>query len=205
MLPDGPNGVPVELHPLDGVSGEAPPQELLCIFGTGDFGRSLGQRLLHSGYRVVYGSRRPGSSGPVPHGAQVRRRSFEPPPPKPPPPALTSEQFHGGPPLELTAGGGVGGVTLLSAFRGLAVQQTRQGYYLERLCVLVCARACVRARLCVRSCVRVCVCVCVLVSVLLKTQLLFYLHFCVTQVRKGNSSATSAYKVPRARVCVSRR
>lgn len=46
-------------------------QELLCIFGTGDFGRSLGQRLLQAGYRVVYGSRRPHSCGPLPHGAQV--------------------------------------------------------------------------------------------------------------------------------------
>ncbi|KAG7279519.1 hypothetical protein CRUP_034620 [Coryphaenoides rupestris] len=31
----------------------APEQELLCIFGTGDLGRSLGQRLLQTGYRVV--------------------------------------------------------------------------------------------------------------------------------------------------------
>uniref|UniRef100_A0A3B3ZGI7 STEAP family member 4 n=1 Tax=Periophthalmus magnuspinnatus TaxID=409849 RepID=A0A3B3ZGI7_9GOBI len=43
----------------------------LCIFGTGDLGRSLGQRLLQTGYRVVYGSRRPDSCGPVPQGAQV--------------------------------------------------------------------------------------------------------------------------------------
>ncbi|XP_075968941.1 metalloreductase STEAP4-like [Anarhichas minor] len=49
----------------------APEQELLCIFGTGDFGRSLGQRLLQSGYRVVYGSRRPHSCGPLPPGAQA--------------------------------------------------------------------------------------------------------------------------------------
>ncbi|XP_051261820.1 metalloreductase STEAP4 [Dicentrarchus labrax] len=49
----------------------APEQELLCIFGTGDFGRSLGQRLLQTGYRVVYGSRRPHSCGPLPQGAQV--------------------------------------------------------------------------------------------------------------------------------------
>ncbi|XP_059908986.1 metalloreductase STEAP4-like isoform X3 [Gadus macrocephalus] len=51
---------------------EPPPeQELLCIFGTGDLGRSLGQRLLQTGYRVVYGSRRPHSCGPLPPGAQV--------------------------------------------------------------------------------------------------------------------------------------
>uniref|UniRef100_A0A7N6BUI3 STEAP family member 4 n=1 Tax=Anabas testudineus TaxID=64144 RepID=A0A7N6BUI3_ANATE len=49
----------------------APEQELLCIFGTGDLGRSLGQRLLQTGYRVVYGSRRPHSCGPLPERAQV--------------------------------------------------------------------------------------------------------------------------------------
>ncbi|KAM7383546.1 hypothetical protein PAMP_003189 [Pampus punctatissimus] len=49
----------------------APEQKLLCIFGTGDLGRSLGQRLLQSGYGVVYGSRRPHSCGPLPPGAQV--------------------------------------------------------------------------------------------------------------------------------------
>lgn len=78
MSTDGPSGVLTEvkpesvpLNPLDGAA--APPeQELLCIFGTGDFGRSLGQRLQHSGYRMVYGSRRPGSCGPVPQGAQVK-------------------------------------------------------------------------------------------------------------------------------------
>uniref|UniRef100_A0AAV2MDI3 Pyrroline-5-carboxylate reductase catalytic N-terminal domain-containing protein n=1 Tax=Knipowitschia caucasica TaxID=637954 RepID=A0AAV2MDI3_KNICA len=43
----------------------------LCIFGTGDLGRSLGQRLLQTGYSVVFGSRRPDSCGPVPQGAQV--------------------------------------------------------------------------------------------------------------------------------------
>ncbi|KAM9353657.1 metalloreductase STEAP4-like [Symphorus nematophorus] len=59
----------VSLCPLG--TAAAPEQELLCIFGTGDFGRSLGQRLLQSGYRVVYGSRRPHSCGPLPEGAQV--------------------------------------------------------------------------------------------------------------------------------------
>lgn len=58
--------------PLSAVGMEpAPEQELLCIFGTGDLGRSLGQRLLQTGYRVVYGSRRPHSCGPLPHGALV--------------------------------------------------------------------------------------------------------------------------------------
>uniref|UniRef100_A0A3P8U9F3 STEAP family member 4 n=1 Tax=Amphiprion percula TaxID=161767 RepID=A0A3P8U9F3_AMPPE len=59
----------MSLHPLD--SSAALEPELLCIFGTGDLGRSLGQRLLQSGYRVVYGSRRPNSCGPLPQGAQV--------------------------------------------------------------------------------------------------------------------------------------
>uniref|UniRef100_A0A8D3DM13 STEAP family member 4 n=1 Tax=Scophthalmus maximus TaxID=52904 RepID=A0A8D3DM13_SCOMX len=59
----------VLLHPLD--TAAAPEPELLCIFGTGDLGRSLGQRLLQSGYRVVYGSRRPTSCGPLPQGTQV--------------------------------------------------------------------------------------------------------------------------------------
>ncbi|KAM9851746.1 metalloreductase STEAP4-like [Aulostomus maculatus] len=59
----------VSLCPLG--MAAAPKQELLCIFGTGDMGRSLGQRLLQSGYGVVYGSRRPHSCGPVPQGAQV--------------------------------------------------------------------------------------------------------------------------------------
>ncbi|XP_034030814.1 metalloreductase STEAP4 [Thalassophryne amazonica] len=59
----------MSLHPLG--TAAAPEQELMCIFGTGDLGRVLGQRLLHCGYRVVYGSRRPHSCGPLPQGAQV--------------------------------------------------------------------------------------------------------------------------------------
>lgn len=61
----------VALCPLEAAA--APQQEPLCIFGTGDFGRSLGQCLLQAGYKVVYGSRRPQSCGPVPPGTQVRR------------------------------------------------------------------------------------------------------------------------------------
>ncbi|MEQ2200973.1 hypothetical protein XENOCAPTIV_005674 [Xenoophorus captivus] len=57
------------LHPLD--KAAFPEPELLCIFGTGDLGRSLGLRLLQSGYRVVYGSRRPHSCSPLPQGAEV--------------------------------------------------------------------------------------------------------------------------------------
>lgn len=62
----------VSLRPAGAAA--APFLETLCIFGTGDLGRSLGLRLLQSGYRVVYGSRRPDSCGPVPPGAQVRHR-----------------------------------------------------------------------------------------------------------------------------------
>ncbi|XP_047454156.1 metalloreductase STEAP4-like [Mugil cephalus] len=50
---------------------DKPEPDVVCILGTGDLGRSLGYRLLQSGYRVVYGSRRPESCGPVPYGAQV--------------------------------------------------------------------------------------------------------------------------------------
>ncbi|XP_062322157.1 metalloreductase STEAP4-like [Osmerus eperlanus] len=50
--------VPVSVGPL------GPPKcELVCIFGTGDLGRSLGQRLLQAGYTVVFGSRRPHTCG----------------------------------------------------------------------------------------------------------------------------------------------
>ena len=62
------------LSPMGAKGGADVPSscgEFLCIFGTGDLGRSLGQRLLQSGYSVVYGSRRPDSCGPVPQGAQV--------------------------------------------------------------------------------------------------------------------------------------
>lgn len=68
MLAEGKESV--SLSPV-GAAG-APRQEPLCIFGTGDFGHSLGLRLLQAGYRVVYGSRRPHSCGPVPQGTQVR-------------------------------------------------------------------------------------------------------------------------------------
>ncbi|XP_029958144.1 metalloreductase STEAP4-like [Salarias fasciatus] len=64
MEPDG-----VMLHSLN--TAAVPEPELMCIFGTGDLGRSLGQRLLQSGYRVVYGSRRPNTCGPLPLGAQA--------------------------------------------------------------------------------------------------------------------------------------
>ncbi|MGH0169869.1 UNVERIFIED_CONTAM: hypothetical protein FKN15_057912 [Acipenser sinensis] len=43
----------------------------VCIFGTGDFGRSLGLGLLQAGYSVVFGSRNPQNSSLLPKGAQV--------------------------------------------------------------------------------------------------------------------------------------
>lgn len=64
------NSESVSLCPLNPAASTE--QEMLCIFGTGDLGRSLGQRLLQTGYRVVYGSRRPHSCGPLPPGTQVR-------------------------------------------------------------------------------------------------------------------------------------
>uniref|UniRef100_A0A8C6T0U2 STEAP family member 4 n=1 Tax=Neogobius melanostomus TaxID=47308 RepID=A0A8C6T0U2_9GOBI len=57
----------ISTQTLTAISGGEP----LCVFGTGDLGRSLGQRLLQCGYSVVYGSRRPDSCGPIPLGAQV--------------------------------------------------------------------------------------------------------------------------------------
>lgn len=45
--------------------------ESICIFGTGDFGRSLGSKLLQSGYAVVFGSRNPGDTGLMPRVAEV--------------------------------------------------------------------------------------------------------------------------------------
>uniref|UniRef100_UPI00398F89FF metalloreductase STEAP4-like isoform X3 n=1 Tax=Pristiophorus japonicus TaxID=55135 RepID=UPI00398F89FF len=46
-------------------------RDTICIFGTGDFGRSFGMRLLKSGYPVVFGSRDPKHSILLPSGAQV--------------------------------------------------------------------------------------------------------------------------------------
>ncbi|KAL2084154.1 hypothetical protein ACEWY4_019672 [Coilia grayii] len=46
-------------------------QGTVCIFGTGDFGRSLGLRLLQAGYEVVFGSRDPKNTSLVPQGSKV--------------------------------------------------------------------------------------------------------------------------------------
>ncbi|XP_064146031.1 metalloreductase STEAP4 isoform X1 [Loxodonta africana] len=46
-------------------------QETVCIFGTGDFGRSLGFKMLQCGYSVVFGSRNPQMSSLLPSSAEV--------------------------------------------------------------------------------------------------------------------------------------
>ncbi|XP_063054693.1 metalloreductase STEAP4-like [Engraulis encrasicolus] len=51
--------------------GGEPKQGTVCIFGTGDFGRSLGLRLLQAGYEVVFGSRDPKNNSLVPKGSKV--------------------------------------------------------------------------------------------------------------------------------------
>ncbi|XP_060681525.1 metalloreductase STEAP4 [Hemiscyllium ocellatum] len=56
---------------MTGGDENANKRDTICIFGTGDFGRSFGMRLLKSGYPVVYGSRDPRSSTLLPSGAQV--------------------------------------------------------------------------------------------------------------------------------------
>ena len=60
--------MPVAMTPL--ATGER-KQGTVCIFGTGDFGRSLGLRLLQAGYEVVFGSRDPKNSPLVPKGSKV--------------------------------------------------------------------------------------------------------------------------------------
>lgn len=49
---------------------ESTKPEPVCIFGTGDFGRSLALKLLQCGYSVVFGSRNPNSSKLVPKGVE---------------------------------------------------------------------------------------------------------------------------------------
>lgn len=46
-------------------------QGVVCIFGTGDFGKSLGLKMLQCGYSVVFGSRNPQVSSLLPRGAEV--------------------------------------------------------------------------------------------------------------------------------------
>lgn len=46
-------------------------QETVCIFGTGDFGRSLALKMLQCGYSIVFGSRHPQKSSLLPNDAEV--------------------------------------------------------------------------------------------------------------------------------------
>ncbi|XP_075413732.1 metalloreductase STEAP4 [Tenrec ecaudatus] len=46
-------------------------EEAVCVFGTGDFGRSLGFKMRQCGYSVVFGSRNPQMSSLLPSGAEV--------------------------------------------------------------------------------------------------------------------------------------
>ncbi|XP_063781221.1 metalloreductase STEAP4-like, partial [Pseudophryne corroboree] len=56
----------IPLHPK-----ESTKHDTVCIFGTGDFGRSLGFKLLQCGFTVIFGSRNPNSSNLIPKGAEV--------------------------------------------------------------------------------------------------------------------------------------
>ncbi|NWX30151.1 STEA4 Metalloreductase, partial [Notiomystis cincta] len=46
-------------------------RETICIFGTGDFGRALGHKLIQCGYPVVYGSRSTKITNLIPKDAEV--------------------------------------------------------------------------------------------------------------------------------------
>ncbi|XP_038653871.1 metalloreductase STEAP4 isoform X1 [Scyliorhinus canicula] len=56
---------------MAGVGENAHKRDTICILGTGDFGRSLGIKLLKSGHPVVFGSRDPKNATLLPSGAQV--------------------------------------------------------------------------------------------------------------------------------------
>ncbi|XP_026699497.1 metalloreductase STEAP4 [Athene cunicularia] len=46
-------------------------RETICIFGTGDFGRALGHKMIQSGYPVVFGSRSTQKSSLIPKDAEL--------------------------------------------------------------------------------------------------------------------------------------
>ncbi|KAM4689059.1 metalloreductase STEAP4-like [Discoglossus pictus] len=64
MMKMTPNCIP--LRSIDSANPDT-----VCIFGTGDFGRSLGLKMLQCGYSIVFGSRNPQSSDLIPKGAEV--------------------------------------------------------------------------------------------------------------------------------------
>lgn len=53
----------------------AQKENTVCIFGTGDYGRSLGLKMLQSGFSVIYGSRNPSSASLLPKGVEVLSHS----------------------------------------------------------------------------------------------------------------------------------
>ncbi|MEE6466689.1 hypothetical protein FKM82_007024 [Ascaphus truei] len=55
-------------------STESKKQDTICIFGTGDFGRSLGFKMLQCGYTIIFGSRNPKSNF-LPKWAEVLSHS----------------------------------------------------------------------------------------------------------------------------------
>ncbi|XP_053322462.1 metalloreductase STEAP4-like [Spea bombifrons] len=52
-------------------SGFKEKHNSICIFGTGDFGRSLGHKLLQNGFSVIFGSRNPHAAAMIPNGVEV--------------------------------------------------------------------------------------------------------------------------------------
>ncbi|XP_076187681.1 metalloreductase STEAP4 isoform X2 [Aptenodytes patagonicus] len=46
-------------------------RETVCIFGTGDFGRALGHKIIQAGYPLVFGSRSTQTSNLIPKDAEV--------------------------------------------------------------------------------------------------------------------------------------
>ncbi|NXT03585.1 STEA4 Metalloreductase, partial [Jacana jacana] len=63
------NKIPSNIMAL--ASNTSNKRETVCIFGTGDFGRALGHKLIQSGYPVVFGSRSTQTSGLIPKDAEV--------------------------------------------------------------------------------------------------------------------------------------
>ncbi|NXP04607.1 STEA4 Metalloreductase, partial [Thinocorus orbignyianus] len=63
------NKVPSNIMAL--TSNTSNKRETVCIFGTGDFGRALGHKLIQSGYPVVFGSRSTQKSSLLPKDAEV--------------------------------------------------------------------------------------------------------------------------------------
>ncbi|XP_015666676.1 metalloreductase STEAP4 [Protobothrops mucrosquamatus] len=60
------------VNPMIPLTSDMPSKmETVCIFGTGDFGRSLGYKLMQCGYSIVYGSRSTQNTGLIPQGATI--------------------------------------------------------------------------------------------------------------------------------------